>query len=177
MCYFYFYSLWHIHALDCCYADIDSDNCFALPELGIRITAFERLLGTISGEVPLDRIAQRQGAMVMIQERPWTGWGLASQIQGKALNITELGAHNGYLTLIMYMGLPLGITFIVVIIHGVIKRLKLLRLKDNALNYHIAVILCILFGANQEDYLVGVNQISTNLFLFHLWLLVSIVII
>ena len=137
---------------------------FVLPELGIRVTAFERLLGTISGEVSLDRAAQHQGAMVMIQERPWTGWGLASQMQGKALSITQLGAHNGYLTLIMYMGLPLGITFIAVIIHGVIKRLKLLRLKDNALNYHIAVILCILFGANQEDYLVGVNQISTNLF-------------
>lgn len=137
---------------------------FVLPELGIRVTAFERLLGTISGEVSLDRATQHQGAMVMIQERPWTGWGLASQMQGKALSITQLGAHNGYLTLIMYMGLPLGITFIAVIIHGVIKRLKLLRLKDNALNYHIAVILCILFGAYQEDYLVGVNQISTNLF-------------
>lgn len=137
---------------------------FVLPELGIRVTAFERLLGTISGEVPLDRIAQRQGTMMMIQERPWTGWGLASPIQGKALNISQFGAHNGYLTLIMYIGLPLGITFIAVIIHGVIKRLRLLRFKDNALNYHIAVIFCILFGANQEDYLVGVNQISTNLF-------------
>lgn len=137
---------------------------FILPEFGVKITAFERLLGTISGEVSIDRESQRQGAMIMIQERPWIGWGLSSQIQGEALSISKNGAHNGYLTLIMYMGLPLGGAFIAVIAHGVISRLRLLRLKDNALNYHIAVMFCILFGANQEDYLVGVNQISTNLF-------------
>lgn len=137
---------------------------FVLPELGIRMTAFDRLLGTISGVVSLDREAQRQGTIMMIQERPWTGWGLAAPIQGKALTITQLGAHNGYLTLIMYMGIPLGISFIFVIIYGIWKRLKLFKIKNNVLNYHLAVMFCILFGANQEDYLVGVNQISTNLF-------------
>lgn len=137
---------------------------FVLPEFGIRMTAFDRLLGTISGEVSLDREAQRQGTIMMIQERPWTGWGLAAPIQGKALAITQLGAHNGYLTLIMYMGIPLGISFIFVIIYGILKRLKLFKIRDNVLNYHLAVMFCILFGANQEDYLVGVNQISTNLF-------------
>lgn len=137
---------------------------FVLPELGLTATAFERMLGTISGEVPIDREMQRKGTILMIQERPWTGWGLDAQIQGKALKITQLGAHNGYLTLTMNMGIPLGIAFIFTIIHGTLKRLKLFKLKDRTVNYHLAIMLCILFGANQEDYLVGVNQISTNLF-------------
>ena len=64
----------------------------------------------------------------------------------------------------MYMGLPLGIAFIGTIAWGVLKRFKLYRLHDNILNYHLAVMASILFAANQEDYLVGVNQIITNMF-------------
>lgn len=138
---------------------------FVLPEMGIEINAFDRLVDTVTGNLATDREAQRQGAMMMIQDKPVTGWGLASQIQGKALEISHYGAHNGYLTLIMYMGLPLGIAFIGTIALGVLKRFfKLYKLHNNILNYHLAVMVSILFAANQEDYLVGVNQIVTNLF-------------
>lgn len=138
---------------------------FVLPEMGIEINAFDRLVNTVTGNLATDREAQRQGAMMMIQDKPVTGWGLASQIQGKALEISHYGAHNGYLTLIMYMGLPLGIAFIGTIALGVIKRFfKLYKLHNNVLNYHLAVMISILFAANQEDYLVGVNQITTNIF-------------
>ena len=138
---------------------------FVLPEMGIEINAFDRLVDTVTGNLATDREAQRQGAMMMIQDKPVTGWGLASQIQGKALEISHYGAHNGYLTLIMYMGLPLGIAFIGTIALGVIKRFfKLYKLHNNVLNYHLAVMISILFAANQEDYLVGVNQITTNIF-------------
>lgn len=137
---------------------------FVLPEMGIEISAFDRLIDTVTGNLASDREAQRQGAMMMIQDKPITGWGLASQIQGKALEISHYGAHNGYLTLIMYMGLPLGIAFIGTIALGVLKRFKLYKLHNNILNYHLAVMVSILFAANQEDYLVGVNQITTNIF-------------
>ena len=138
---------------------------FVLPEMGIEISAFDRLIDTVTGNLASDREAQRQGVMMMIHDKPVTGWGLASQIQGKALEISHYGAHNGYLTLIMYMGLPLGIAFIGTIALGVIKRFfKLYKLHNNVLNYHLAVMISILFAANQEDYLVGVNQIVTNLF-------------
>lgn len=138
---------------------------FVLPEMGIEINAFDRLVDTVTGNLATDREAQRQGAMMMIQDKPITGWGLASQIQGKALEISHYGAHNGYLTLIMYMGLPLGIAFIGTIALGVLKRFfKLYKLHNNILNYHLAVMISILFAANQEDYLVGVNQITTNIF-------------
>lgn len=137
---------------------------FVLPEMGVEINAFNRLVDTVTGNLATDREAQRQGAMMMIQARPITGWGLASQIQGKALEISHYGAHNGYLTLIMYMGLPLGIAFIGTIAWGVLKRFKLYQFHDNVLNYHLAVMVSILFAANQEDYLVGVNQIITNMF-------------
>lgn len=137
---------------------------FVLPEMGIEINAFDRLVDTVTGNLATDREAQRQGALMMIQDKPITGWGLASQIQGAALRISHYGAHNGYLTLIMYMGLPLGIAFIGTIAWGVLKRFKLYRLHDNILNYHLAVMASILFAANQEDYLVGVNQIITNMF-------------
>lgn len=138
---------------------------FVLPEMGIEISAFDRLIDTVTGNLASDREAQRQGAMMMIQDKPVTGWGLASQIQGKALEISHYGAHNGYLTLIMYMGLPLGIAFIGTIALGVLKRFfKLYKLHNNVLNYHLAVMISILFAANQEDYLVGVNQITTNIF-------------
>lgn len=139
---------------------------YVLPEMGVRIDAFDRLIGTFTGEVQLDRENQRLGAMMMIDEKPWTGWGLASQLQGRALAISHYGAHNGYLTFLMYMGIPLGIVYILTLLWGVIKRLKLYFLNDNIIKYHIAVMVAIIFAANQEDYLVGVNQITTNIFYF-----------
>ena len=137
---------------------------FVLPEIDVEINAFNRLVDTVTGNLATDREAQRQGATMMIHAKPITGWGFASQIQGRALEISHYGAHNGYLTLIMYMGLPLGLAFIGTIAWGVLKRFELYWLRDNVLNYHLAVMVSILFAANQEDYLVGVNQIITNMF-------------
>ena len=62
------------------------------------------------------------------------------------------------------MGKYFGITWIVVMLLGFIKRLKLYFQHDNYINYHIAVMVSVLFAAGQEAYLVGVNQLITNLF-------------
>lgn len=137
---------------------------YLLPDMGISIDAFTRLTDTVSGELATDREVQRQGAMMMIEAKPWTGWGLGAKISGEALEVSHYGAHNGYLTFLMYMGYIFGGGFLTIIAVAVIKRLKLYKLHDNYYNYHLAVIASVLFAANQEDYLVGVNQIATNMF-------------
>lgn len=135
-----------------------------LPNMGVDVLAFDRLLGTISGEVSLDRELQREAARWMIDQRPITGWGFEAQMTGYAKELSEYGSHNGYLDHIIFMGKYFGITWIVVMLLGFIKRLKLYFQHDNYINYHIAVMVSVLLAAGQEAYLVGVNQVITNLF-------------
>lgn len=139
---------------------------FVMPELGLRAVALERLLGTVSGNVSLDRENQRAAAMWMINQRPYEGWGFGAQMVGHARELSEMGSHNGYLDIIIYMGYPFGLTWIAVMVLGVLKRIKLYYARNRMLNFHIAVVISILFAANQEGYLTGVNQITTNLFFF-----------
>lgn len=135
---------------------------FVMPLLGIEITAFERLLGTFNGTVELDREEVQKAALQMIAERPWTGWGYSYA------NVSDVGidmnAHNGYITTMENLGIPCGLSILSFIIIGSIKRLKLYFLKNRYINYHLSIIVSTLFGAGQEDYLVGVNQCTTNIF-------------
>lgn len=135
---------------------------YALPELGIETTAFKRLMGTFDGTVALDRERVREIAWGMIAMRPWTGWGynfIIPQSVGVAM-----GAHNGYLVLIENLGYPCAIAAFMCIGVGAFKHLKLYKLHNNALNYCLAIVVSTLFAANQESYLVGVNQFTTNYF-------------
>ena len=135
---------------------------FVLPAIGLEITAFERLLGTLDGTVAMDREEVREGALRMIAARPWTGWGYHYANLGSV--DLAMNAHNGYLTTIENLGWPCGLFLLANIILGSLKRLKLYRLHNRTINYHLAIVVSTLFGANQEDYLVGVNQCTTNLF-------------
>ena len=137
---------------------------YLLPSLGFELEALNRLEGTLKGTVALDREDQRQAALWMAMQRPWTGWGYNVENIGYAASLTEFGAHNGYYTSLKNLGFPLGSLLIYTVVWGGIKRLKLYFLKDRVLNFHLAVVVAILFGAYQEDYLVGVNQITTNVF-------------
>ncbi len=137
---------------------------YICPMLGIEATAFERLTGTIEGNVSLDREDQRKAAWMMIQLRPWTGWGYSYSNVGSAAILTELGPHNGYIHTIENLGWPLGLLLLSGILFGSIKRIKLYFLHNDIINYHLAIIISTLFGAIQESYLIGVNQCTTNLF-------------
>lgn len=137
---------------------------FIFPSLGMEFEAITRIEGTFNGTVALDREDQREAAWWMALQRPWTGWGYNVENIGYAASLTEFGAHNGYYTSLKNLGFPLGGFFIFTIVWGGIKRLKLYFLKDRVLNFHLAVVVAILFGAYQEDYLVGVNQVTTNVF-------------
>lgn len=135
---------------------------YVLPELGLETTAFERLKGTFDGSVAIDREDERETALKMIAMRPWTGWGYYFVIPSYVG--MNMGAHNGYLTIIENLGYPCGLTAMAFIAIGCLKRLKLFKLKNHALNYCLAIIISTLFAANQESYLVGVNQFTTNYF-------------
>lgn len=137
---------------------------YLLPSLGFEFEALNRLEGTLKGTVALDREDQRQAALWMAMQRPWTGWGYNVENIGYAAKLTKFGAHNGYYTSLKNLGFPLGSLLIYTVVWGGIKRLKLYLLKDRVLNFHLAVVVAVLFGAYQEDYLVGVNQITTNVF-------------
>lgn len=133
---------------------------YVLPEMGIEITAFNRLMGTFDGSVSVDREEVRNIAMQMIALRPWTGWGYNFTIPSY-IGI-NMGAHNGYLSMIEILGYPCGIAVLAIIIIGSIRRLGLYRLKNSSVNYFLAIVVSTLFAANQESYLVGVNQFTTN---------------
>lgn len=137
---------------------------YIFPGLGIEATALERLEGSLTGVVSLDREDERNAAIWMIQQRPWSGWGYNHVNYGYAASLTEYGAHNGYLTTLENLGIPLGILWILTVLIGTLKSLKLYRLHDKTINYHLAVVIAILFSACFEDFLVGVNQIITNVF-------------
>ncbi len=135
---------------------------FVLPELGIKVTAFDRLIGTFDGTVAVDREEVQEVAKKMIALRPWTGWGYNFIIPSYiGINI---GAHNGYLAMIEILGYPCGLAVLAIIIIGSAKKLRLYRLKNNAINYFLAIVISTLFATNQESYLVGVNQFTTNYF-------------
>lgn len=137
---------------------------YVLPEFGLEAVALDRLEGTLSGTVSLDREDQREAAQWMIMQRPWTGWGYNHENIGYALALTEYGAHNGYLTTMKNLGIPLGIMLLVTILWTSLKNLRLYKLHNMEINYHLAVVVSILLAANFEDFLVGVNQITTNIF-------------
>ena len=135
---------------------------FIFPAVGIEVTALDRLIGTLNGTVEIDREEQRLQAWAMIAAKPWTGWGYS--YGAEAALITDMNAHNGYLTTIENLGWPCGLLLLFNLAIGTFKRLKLYKLNDRYVNYHLAIVVSTLFGANQEDYLIGVNQCTTNLF-------------
>lgn len=136
---------------------------YLVPLLGVETTAFERLVGTFDGTTSLDREEQREQAWRMIEAKPWTGWGYSYNTSEAAL-LTDCNAHNGYLTTIENLGWPCGIALLGTIVIGSFRLLKLYFKKNRFVNYHLAIIISTLFGTMHEDYLVGVNQCTTNLF-------------
>ena len=87
---------------------------FILPELGFETESVDRLLGTFDGTVSIDRENQREAARWMIEQHPWDGNGFNFQNYGYALDLTDLGAHNGYLNMLEQMGYGFGGLWLVV---------------------------------------------------------------
>lgn len=133
-----------------------------LPYFGIEVEAVTRVMGTFDGTVALDREENRAFAMEMIKHHPYDGWGF--DYDDFLLANDEKGSHNGYLSVLTQMGYYFGGAWLVVLLFDIISKLKFMASDDLAVRRHFAIVVAVLFGATNESFLTGVNQIITNLF-------------
>lgn len=136
---------------------------FILPALGVEVSSVNRLLGTFDGTVAMDRDKEREAARWMIAQHQWEGNGFNFKNYGYALQLTKYGAHNGYLNILEQMGIGFGGLWLTVLFIGVWNNLKLYWEDNIYVRKYLGIMLAILFGANQESYLSGVNQFTTNM--------------
>lgn len=130
----------------------------------IHFLAIDRTIGTIKGTVALDREIARKAAFWMISQHPWDGNGFKISNVGDALEMTDLGSHNGYIDIIENMGYGFGGLWLLVLACGIISLKKLLNERKHNIKIHIGITISILFAANHESFLPGVNQFVTNMF-------------
>lgn len=137
---------------------------FLFPFMGFEVAGIYRVFDVVdSGNFVGSRGNVRKATFMMIAERPITGWGLKTGIQGAALKISTLGSHNGYYDTIKAIGIP----FAVVLFGGALKILfgirQVIKSKIPEVRYHMFVTGSVLLAACFESYIIGVNQIITNL--------------
>jgi hypothetical protein len=138
---------------------------------GYEVSAVDRLLGTIEGTVDMDRENQREATWWMIAQHPYDGNGFVSKNYGEASLLTELGAHNGYLTTIKQMGYIMGGGWFAVLFFAIWKIKDLILSSSLLVRRQVGIVIAILFAAMNEDFFIGVNQITTNMFFVSLCLL------
>ena len=141
--------------------------------LPIHLAGIERLEATISGEAGTNRDIERLATQIMIDEKPYTGWGFGAENVGEAAQLTELGSHNGYLDTIKFMGYPFGGLWILVLVCSVLPLIKYIKSSDRIIRYHLAIVLSTLASAFFEAWFVGVHQVYTNIFFCSLAILTS----
>lgn len=139
-----------------------------IPMFDIDFLSVERLYGTLEGTVSLNRDLERKAAWWMIHQHPWDGNGFYFKNYGIALMFSELGAHNGYLTILEQMGYLFGGIWLCVLAKTVIPFFKLLTTEDLTVRRHLAIVTMLLISAMFEDLFVGVNMIATNIFFISL---------
>lgn len=143
-------------------------NIFQLDLAGV-----ERLKGTIEGSIGTNRDLEREATLMMIEEKPWTGWGFEAENQGRAATISEMGSHNGYLDTIKFIGYPFALLFFVILFICTFSLLKYAKSKDMVLRYHLAIVLSHMVGAMYEGLFVGVHEFSTNMIFYSLAILTT----
>lgn len=119
------------------------------------------------------RINEWQVAYYVISEHPFLGSGLASYDGVSRLhldvykNTKALGAHNGYLSLFIMIGIPASILLILVLFSPLIKLFNTKLDKQSTL-YMLSSSGCVLMFivGMAETIFTGVNSFSANLYLF-----------
>ena len=139
----------------------------------LNLAGVERLESTISGEVGTNRDIERLATQMMIDEKPYTGWGFGAKNVGAAADLSELGSHNGYLETIKFMGYPFSILYFVILFGSVIPMLSYYRCKDMTIRYHLANVLSHFVCALYEGVFVGVHEFSTNIIFYSLAVLTA----
>ena len=141
--------------------------------LPISLAGIERLEATISGDAGTNRDIERLATQIMIDERPYTGWGFGAENVGEAAQLSELGSHNGYLDTIKFMGYPFGVLWILILVCSILPLIKYIKSSDRVIRYHLAIVLSTLASAFFEAWFVGVHQVYTNIFFCSLAILTS----
>lgn len=142
-----------------------------LPMMDIELAGIERMKETVSGELGNNRIDERAATIMMIEERPLTGWGLAAKIQGKAADLTMMGSHNSFLDLAKTMGIPLAIVWVIIVLKVIVKYWFAYRRGQVPMDFYAAYALCTMFRGAYEAMFAGVHEINTNFFFLSLAIL------
>lgn len=86
-----------------------------LPKMGIQMSGINRMVDTMSGELGDNRGDERKAVLMMIEDKPWTGWGLSAENQGRAAMLTTMSSHHSYYDLAKTMGIPLAIIWTLIV--------------------------------------------------------------
>lgn len=144
-----------------------------LPSLGLRTVGLQRFIDTINGEMSNNRDLERKAAWMMIKQRPWTGWGFDAPNIGAAAKISELGSHSTIIQLIKYLGYVFASFWFVAIIKSVYDVWFLLKRGNTYLKFHFAMVISILIAMLNEEYLIGIHEITTTMFFVSLGVLTN----
>lgn len=136
--------------------------------MGIELSGVERGLATLNGEIGTNRDDERLATMMMISERPWTGWGFEAQNVGRAAIVSELGSHNGYLEMLKFMGYPFTILWFLCLFSYILPMIKYYKSDKMEIRYHLTLVIALTVAAMYEGLYVGVHELSTNMFFISL---------
>lgn len=141
--------------------------------LDINLAGIDRLISTVGGETGTNREIEKAVANIMIKEKPFCGWGLGEQVQGYALLLypEAMGAHNGYLETIIFMGYPFAIVWFLIYFAALIKLLKNIKTDSVYQKYFMSLLLSLTVASFYESYFVGVHELKTNMIFYSLAML------
>ncbi|WP_195407808.1 O-antigen ligase family protein [Bacteroides congonensis] len=137
---------------------------YILPAIGLNTVGVERFLHTVDGTEGTNRDNEREACWLMIREKPWNGWGFEAQNQGRALEMSELGSHNGYLETLKFMGYPCGGAWLGILVLSILVIFKRYHKLGIARDMFVGIVLAFAVNAYFEGLFVGVHEFATNVF-------------
>ena len=138
---------------------------FALNAVGFHIVALDRLVDTVQSEdMNADREIEREAAWTQINENPIEGNGIYPPLSKAALEISELGSHNGYLDMMKFFGIPLAIVIFIVLAWETIRLFRQFYNSNIIAKGHLLMVLIIIPSATVESYFIGIHEYGTTLF-------------
>ena len=131
---------------------------------GIHFVGIDRFVDTIEeGEYNADREAEREAAILMINNSPITGNGLYAGNSKEAREISELGSHNGYLDILKQFGIPFScVIFFFLLWDSIRLTLRYRKTTDWHKKGHLLIVVSVLACAMNEGYFWGVHEYTTS---------------
>lgn len=144
-----------------------------LPACDIHFIGISRFAEALqSNDFSSGREIERESTIYMIKESPWIGNGIYSQQSEEASRISSLGSHNAFLDFIKWFGVPIGCLWIGIMLYYIVRLYLFYRNSESSEERaHLFVVIGVLFAANYEAYIWGVNQMITSMFFLSFCLL------